>query len=110
MDKNNINEPILELNEFEEETGAILELAKKEVSKIIQEAKDKASQIIQEEKQNVQRLEKVYLEKTEDEICIEKERLQLKIKEELQLIETIPEARIKQAVRYILERIVPKGV
>ena len=37
----NTLDPILEINEFEEETGSILDLAKEESAKIIQEAKAK---------------------------------------------------------------------
>lgn len=105
-----IPEPILELNEFEEQSQSILDLAKKEANQIIQEAKEKVAEIIQKEKQDSIRLENEYSEKMEDQISIEKERLNQKIKAELQQIQNLSDQKIKQAVSYVLDKVIPKNV
>jgi len=102
-------EPILAINEFEEETESLLDLAKKEAEKIIQEAKDKASQIIFQPTQSFKVLESEYLKKVEEEIRKEREELMLKLEGELKRMETDLTEKIRQAVDFVLEQVIPKG-
>ena len=104
----NTLDPILEINEFEEETGSILALAKEESAKIIQEAKVRAEVVISKVKEASASLEKEFSEKVEKELVGEKERLIQSTKEQLEDVSNIPEEKIKQAVDYILKRIIPR--
>ena len=104
----NTPDPILEINEFEEETGSILDLARKEAAKIIQEAKVRAEVVISKVKEASASLEKEFSEKVEKELVGEKERLIQSTKEQLEDVRNIPEEKIKQAVDCILKRIMPR--
>lgn len=101
-------DPILEINEFEEEQVATLDLAQKESSRIIQEAKVEADNIIRRVKEAFPNLEKEAQDKIEEELNLEKEKLVSQTKEELQRLQNIAEERIHEAVRYVLDKLCPK--
>ena len=104
-----MEEPILQLNEFEEAAGAILDLAKDQAARDIEQAKLKAQELLEKEKQSFSAMEKEYLENLEDIIKKEKTKISLKTKKELECIESMSEKKIKQAVDYVLEKIMPAG-
>ncbi len=101
-------EPILAISEFELEAESVLGQAKKDAALLVQEAKEKAVQIMQKEKYSFSAIEKESLERTENELSIEKENINKKAGAEIEYIRNISEDKARQATDYILEKIIPR--
>lgn len=101
-------DPLLKMNDFEEAALAILDLTQDKILMLLEEAKKKREESVEEAKQSFCSLKNEYLEKTEAEIKLEKEKLLLEVEEKLKVIASISQEKVKQAVNYVVEKTIPK--
>lgn len=105
MPKDELEETLLEIVDFERELDKELGLVKQEGERIVQQTGEKAKEIIEEEKSKFYVLDREYEENLREELEQEKDKILKEKEEKMERMREIDETKVGELISFAFEKV-----